>query len=67
LLQLKKIFCTEPLKIPQAGKVKVLAFDKTGTLTEDKLEWKSVNYNEEEISDKHFISHNAQLVLAGCH
>jgi len=36
-LQKRKIFTSEPKKIPLGGRANVVAFDKTGTLTEDKF------------------------------
>ena len=44
LVQLSKqgIFCTEPYRIPLAGKIDVCCFDKTGTLTAEGMKLKGV-------------------------
>lgn len=71
----KTIFCTEPFRIPFAGKVDVCCFDKTGTLTVNDLIIKGVtgfnlSNNDEKIvplTEVSNIDKNALLVLAGCH
>lgn len=69
-LQKKRIFVTEPQRIPLGGMVDIIAFDKTGTLTSDKFVFEGIvdscqsyqTLKKIEVSDK-----NAQTVLAGCH
>ncbi|KAL1529584.1 hypothetical protein AB1Y20_000527 [Prymnesium parvum] len=62
------IFCTEPYRVPFAGKIDSVLFDKTGTLTTDQLvPVKIVNAdspNERQVSD---AGTPAAVVLAGCH
>lgn len=75
-LRKKKIFCTEPARIPLAGKLDVCAFDKTGTLTTDKLEIKGVVENltlglkeskDSENASFKECSKMTRAILSGCH
>jgi cation-transporting ATPase 13A1 len=74
------IFCTEPYRVPMAGKLDSCLFDKTGTLTTDELvavgicqpsKLKIPKGKEDE--DAKFLTpmiqvhDEAALVLAGCH
>nr|CAG4709101.1 unnamed protein product [Naegleria fowleri] len=66
-LSMLGIFCTEPFRIPYAGKVNVCCFDKTGTLVSDKMTLKGISLSEQdsdELSQK--PSENSRVVLAGC-
>ena len=38
----KRVFCTEPFRVVDAGRCDVCCFDKTGTLTEDELRYEGV-------------------------
>jgi len=64
------IYCTEPYRIPSAGRVTVCCFDKTGTLTSDKM---IVNGVMDEQGKMWALSQlkenyqNAEFVLGLCH
>ncbi|KAL4102033.1 hypothetical protein PRIC1_005781 [Phytophthora ramorum] len=75
------IFCTEPFRIPFAGRIDVCCFDKTGTLTSDELKLHGVAGLETHVEpDKSRSKHrgeldiiapeqlplDTELVLAGC-
>ena len=67
LLNLTKegVFCTEPFRIPYAGKVDFAAFDKTGTLTQEHLNMKGVVLiNEAMLDDLHKMEKAAKASIS---
>lgn len=73
LLALSKLFvyCTEPFRIPFAGKVDICAFDKTGTLTEDSVVVEGVTGMNDQPANRLVPVNRCPLptiqVLASCH
>jgi manganese-transporting P-type ATPase len=69
------VFCTEPFRVPFAGKIDVACFDKTGTLTSEEIVMRGVGGLPEDTDDASSsfplhapseISERAQHVIAGC-
>ncbi|CAK8996917.1 Probable manganese-transporting ATPase PDR2 (Protein MALE GAMETOGENESIS IMPAIRED ANTHERS) (Protein PHOSPHATE DEFICIENCY RESPONSE 2) [Durusdinium trenchii] len=65
------IFCTEPYRIPAAGKLDVCCFDKTGTLTSDAYVVQGVATDMTDatapLSLPEELSQESVFVLASCH
>ncbi|KAK1392069.1 putative manganese-transporting ATPase PDR2 [Heracleum sosnowskyi] len=64
------IFCTEPFRIPFAGKVDICCFDKTGTLTSDDMEFSGVGGLTESSdleTEMTKVPSRTLEILASCH
>ena len=69
------IYCTEPFRIPTAGKVDVCCFDKTGTLTSEKMIMHGIagiptsgdTSSEPALVDASDAPLSTAMVLAACH
>ena len=66
------VFCTQPFRLPYAGRVGICIFDKTGTLTSDALQLQRVVAAADvpvksKWSESADIDSASAMVLAGCH
>ena len=53
------VFCTEPFRVPLAGKISACLFDKTGTLTTDQLEAVGVSRGEVSAAQRALVATGA--------
>jgi manganese-transporting P-type ATPase len=78
LLALMKagVYCTEPFRVPMAGKIDCCLFDKTGTITSDKLvavgvvdasSLKSADSYLMKIPTPIECSKTSSIIIGGCH
>jgi len=66
------VFCTEPFRIPFAGKLDVCCFDKTGTLTSDEIVLCGLADPSQQCTDGDFVASQdirveSEYIMAACH